>query len=119
MEVDLPLWEKLAKSEVQAKFPAEYRCWKERPDEFYMQISTPEGTRKHFPILALYQQAQQFWQEILPRHSGGTILIVAHNGINRCLISSALGIPPARYQSVLQSNCCINVLNFTGLISVS
>ncbi|MEQ9369536.1 MAG: histidine phosphatase family protein [Coleofasciculus chthonoplastes F3-SA18-01] len=114
MEVDLPLWEKLAKSDAQAKFPADYRCWKERPEDFYMEISTPEGTRKHFPVLALYQQAQQFWQEILPRHPGGTILIVAHNGINRCLLSSALGISPARYQSVLQSNCCINVLNFTG-----
>lgn len=79
-----------------------------------MEITTSEGTRKHFPVLALYQQAQQFWQEILPRHQGGTILIVAHNGINRCLLSSALGISPARYQSVLQSNCCINVLNFTG-----
>ncbi len=114
MEVDLPLWEKVAKSDARTKFPEDYRCWKERPEDFYMEISTPEGTRKHFPVLALYQQAQQFWQEILPRHQGGTILIVAHNGINRCLISSALGISPARYQSVLQSNCGINVLNFTG-----
>ena len=114
MEVDLPLWEKVAKSDARTKFPEDYRCWKERPEDFYMEITTSEGTRKHFPVLALYQQAQQFWQEILPRHQGGTILIVAHNGINRCLLSSALGISPARYQSVLQSNCCINVLNFTG-----
>jgi probable phosphoglycerate mutase len=27
---------------------------------------------------------------------------------------SALGIPAARYHSIQQSNCCINVLNFTG-----
>jgi probable phosphoglycerate mutase len=61
-----------------------------------------------------YEQAQQFWQEILSRHQGGTILIVAHNGINRCLITSALGIPPALYHSIQQSNCGINVLNFAG-----
>lgn len=114
MEVDLPLWEKLHKSDVATKFAQEYHCWKESPHEFFMTISTPEGMREHFPVLALYQQAQHFWQEILPRHQGGTILIVAHNGINRCLLTSAIGVSPSRYHSIQQSNCCINVLNFTG-----
>jgi len=114
MEIDLPLWEKLCKSEVKEKFPEEYLCWKERPHEFCMVIPTTEGAKEHFPVLALYEQAQQFWQEILSRHQGGTILIVAHNGINRCLITSALGIPPALYHSIQQSNCGINVLNFAG-----
>lgn len=115
MEIDLPLWEKLPKQDVQHKFPDDYRCWKERPHEFCMSLSTPEGSREHFPVLALYKQAQEFWQDILPRHQGGTILIVAHNGINRCLITSALGISPARYHAIQQSNCGINVLNFTGV----
>ncbi|MGQ4649512.1 histidine phosphatase family protein [Lyngbya aestuarii] len=114
MEIDLPLWERLQKSEVIEKFPEDYRCWKERPHEFCMTISTPEGAKEHFPVLTLYQQAQQFWQEILARHQGGSLLIVAHNGINRCLLSSALGISPEGYHSIQQSNCCINVLNFTG-----
>jgi len=114
MEIDLPLWEKQCRQEVQEKFPEEYLCWKERPHEFCMVIPTTEGSREHFPVLALYEQAQQFWKEILPRHQGGTILIVAHNGINRCLITSALAIPPARYHSIQQSNCGINVLNFAG-----
>jgi len=114
MEIDLPLWEKLRKSDVVEKFPEDYRRWKDRPHEFHMVVPTAEGSREHFPVLALHQQAQQFWQEILPRHQRKTILIVAHNGINRCLISTAIGIPPARYHSIRQSNCCINVLNFTG-----
>ena len=114
MEIDLPLWEKQCRQEVQEKFPDDYLCWKERPHEFCMVIPTAEGSREHFPVLALYEQAQQFWKEILPRHQGGTILIVAHNGINRCLITSALAIPPARYHSIQQSNCGINVLNFAG-----
>jgi probable phosphoglycerate mutase len=114
MEIDLPLWEKLHKSAVKEKYPDEYLCWKERPQEFCMSIPTTEGSREHFPVVALYEQAKQFWQEVLPRHQGGTILIVGHNGINRCLISSALGISPARYHSIQQSNCGINVLNFAG-----
>lgn len=114
MEIDLPLWEKLNKAEVKEKYADEYLCWKERPHEFCMSIPLNEGVRDHFPVLALHEQAKQFWQDILPRHQGETILIVAHNGINRCLLTSALGISPSCYHTIQQSNCCVNVLNFSG-----
>lgn len=114
MEIDLPLWEKMLAEDIQEKFPEEYLSWRERPQEFRMVIPTPEGSREHFPILALYEQARQFWQEILPRHNGHTLLIVAHNAINRALLSTAIGISPVNHHSIQQSNCCINVLNFAG-----
>jgi phosphoserine phosphatase len=114
MEIDLPLWEKLSKAEVKEKFADDYRCWKEHPDQFCMVMPTADGSSKYYPVLALYQQAQQFWQEILQRHQNSTVLIVAHNGINRCLISSAISVPASGYHSIQQSNCGINVLNLTG-----
>ncbi|NEO79083.1 histidine phosphatase family protein [Moorena sp. SIO4G3] len=114
MEIDLPLWQNLHKNEVKEKFPEDYQRWKERPHEFSMVIPTAVGSKEHFPVLELYKQAEQFWQEVIPLYQGGTILIVAHNGINRCLISSAIGVTPPRYHSIRQSNCGINVLNFTG-----
>ncbi len=113
MEIDLPLWEGMLLQEVRDKFPEDYRCWQQQPQELLMMVPS-EGTRKHFPVLALYEQAGQFWQEILPRHAGETILIIGHNGINRALISTALGISPNRYHSIQQSNCGISVLNFAG-----
>lgn len=112
MEIDLPLWEGMLKDEVKEKFPEDYLCWKEQPHELRMVVPKVEGTVEHFPVLSLYEQAQQFWQEVLPHHQGKTILIVGHNGINRALISTALGIPPSRYHSIQQSNCGISVLNF-------
>lgn len=111
MEIDLPLWEKLHKKAVAEQFAEDYRCWKTRPHEFYMTL--PDG-RKHYPVLALYEQAQAFWQELLAQHSGQTVMIVAHNGINRCLIMSAVGMSCDRYHTIQQSNCCINILNFSG-----
>ena len=111
MEVDLPLWEELTKDEVKAKFAVEYQQWQQQPEAFKMLL--PDG-REHFPVLSLYEQAKQFWQDTIARHPNQTIVIVAHNGINRCLISSAVGISPANYQVLQQSNCGINVLNFTG-----
>lgn len=114
MEIDLPLWEGMLLAEVQNKFPEDYRRWQQCPDELRMVVPQESGTREHFPVLALYEQARQFWQEILSRHAGETMLIVGHNGINRALISTALAISPSRYHSLQQSNCGISVLNFAG-----
>ncbi|MGL5880578.1 MAG: histidine phosphatase family protein, partial [Xenococcaceae cyanobacterium] len=75
MEIDLPLWEKLKKDDVKAKFTDDYRNWKQRPHEFKMMLEGGE----HYPVLALYEQASQFWRQILPQHPEQTILIVAHN----------------------------------------
>jgi phosphoserine phosphatase len=110
LEIDLPLWEKLPKDEVRAKFTDDYRQWQTNPQEFKMIL---EDGKEHYPVLDLYQQAQDFWRATIPQHQGQTILIVAHNGINRCLIMSALGITCDRYHSIQQSNCCINILNFS------
>ncbi|MCC5635113.1 histidine phosphatase family protein [Nostoc sp. CHAB 5844] len=114
LEIDLPLWETMLTADVEQKFADDYRIWHERPHELVMLVNNAEGTREHFPVLALYEQARQFWQEILPQHQGQTILIVGHNGINRALISTALSIPPSRYHSIQQSNCGVTVLNFAG-----
>ncbi|MDI9637472.1 histidine phosphatase family protein [Geitlerinema splendidum] len=113
-EIDLPLWEEFAKTDVKAKFPDDYRCWKDRPHEFCMNLAKPEGSQEHFPVLSLFEQAKSFWQEILPQHDGETILVVAHNGINRCLLATAIGISPEDYHGIQQSNCGISILNFAG-----
>ncbi|ERN43047.1 fructose-2,6-bisphosphatase [Rubidibacter lacunae KORDI 51-2] len=110
LEVDLPLWENLTKHDVLERYPDEYRCWHEQPHEFVMRA----GDREFAPVLELFAQARQFWEELLDRHAGGTVLIIAHNGINRSAIATAIGMDPARYQTLQQSNCGINVLNFTG-----
>jgi phosphoserine phosphatase len=110
LEIDLPVWEKHKKDDVKARFPDDYRNWKQRPHEFKMMLEGGE----HYPVLSLYEQAKSFWKKTLPEHQEQTILIVAHNGINRCLLMSAIGIKPNLYHSIQQSNCCINVLNFTG-----
>lgn len=109
-EIDIPLWENLTKDEVATQFPDEYRQWKETPNEFFMMVNG----QAHYPVRSLYAQAQEFWQDLLAKHQEQTILVVAHNGINRCLIMSAIGIHPSRYQGIQQSNCGINILNFMG-----
>ncbi|AKG20463.1 histidine phosphatase family protein [Calothrix sp. 336/3] len=113
-EIDLPLWEGMLSSEVKQNLAEDYRTWKEQPHELKMLVTRDGETQTHFPVLSLYAQAQEFWQELLSRHQGETVLVVGHNGINRALISTALGIPAARYHCIQQSNCGVSVLNFSG-----
>ncbi|MFM6188567.1 MAG: histidine phosphatase family protein [Planktothrix sp.] len=116
MEIDLPLWAGMERQAVVEQFSDEYQAWQERPHEFMMRVPTPEGEKQHFPVLALFEQAKQFWREILSCHQNQTVLVVAHNGINRCLVATALGIEPQFYQALQQSNCGISILNFTNII---
>jgi phosphoserine phosphatase len=112
MEIDLPLWEGMLRQDAIDQFPEAYRCWQQQPDKFSMKLPSKDGEIEHFPVLALFANARHFWQELLSRHKSGTILVVAHNGINRALIATASEISPAYYQSIQQSNCGISVINF-------
>jgi phosphoserine phosphatase len=123
-EIDMHTWEGRSFQAVQQFEPDAYQCWKQRPDEFRMisQASSAVSSRRAgavatavqpcYPVLDLYERVRQFWQEILPLHCGQTILIVSHGGTNRALISTALGLPPARFHSLQQSNCGISMLAF-------
>ena len=119
-EIDLPLWEEMLRSDVLEQYPEEYRAWKDHPEQFSMMVPQEAGNPaintvvERFPVLELFDRAQQFWTEALAKHDGKTIAIVAHNGINRSLIATALKISPRYYQSIQQSNCCINILKFSG-----
>lgn len=112
IEISLPLWEGLTFEQVRLQDPIAYGFWKESPHLLEMQIPGPDGPTSFLPLPALYQQARQFWQEILPQHPGETILLVCHSGISRALISTALGLGPERYQTLQKANCGISVLNF-------
>lgn len=119
-EISLPLWEGLPYQVVRSEFAEDYRRWKAQPDQFQMQVqrisaqtgSVTLANLARYPVRELYDRTQQFWQQILPRHRGETLLVVSHAGTNRALISTALGIAPSRFHLLQQSNCGISVLQF-------
>jgi phosphoserine phosphatase len=111
-ELNLLEWEGMTFEEVEKQFPEKAYQWRHSPHSLQMQTPTPEGPRTYFPVLDLFEQATQFWQEILPNHAGQTVLVVAHSGINRVLIATAMGMQPPHYRQMYQSNCGISVLNF-------
>jgi phosphoserine phosphatase len=126
-EIAMPEWEGLTFKYVRSHLAESYRCWKERPHEFQMRFTQvasscnrtstltkkdDDAARSGFPVLDLYAQAQQFWQDVLPRHADATILVVSHGGTIRALISTAIGMGCQSFHALQQSNCGVSMLNF-------
>ncbi|MCY6488923.1 histidine phosphatase family protein [Leptolyngbya sp. GGD] len=110
-EINVFLWEGMLFSEVQEKYPEMYDYWHTEPHKVRMTL--PDGSELA-PVQDLYEQAERFWRSTIPQHANQTLLIVAHSGINRALINTAIGLEPADYQRFHISNCGITVLNFSG-----
>ncbi len=115
-EIDLTAWEGLTFAEVKEKYPDDYHLWRQHPENLEL-----EGC---FPVRDLWQQARNFWQTLaqrlqtVPDNAGMVnILLVGHSGINRALISTAIGLAPHYYHRLGQDNCAISVLNFPQGIS--
>lgn len=104
-EIQMSNWQGLLYQEVKEKFIDAYNYWQNTPHLFAFN-------QTFFPVIELFKQVQQFWQNILTKHRGQTILIVAHGGTNRALISTAVGLNPEYYHSLQQSNCGISCLEF-------
>ncbi len=110
-EINILLWEGMLFTEVAEKYPEMYAHWHSEPHK--VRMTMPDGSEL-VPVEDLYQQADRFWRSTIPQHKNQTILIVAHSGINRALINTAIGLEPADYQRFHISNCGISVLNFSG-----
>ncbi len=125
-EISLSLWEGLTYVQVKRQFASQYQCWQQRPDEFELPVNSEMSVGKgaavataicspatYFPVKELYRDARCFWNKVLPRHAGSTLLIVSHSGTIHALLSTALGLSPAYHHSLQQSNCGISELTFT------
>ena len=104
-EICMSHWQGYYYQEVKEKFAQAYQCWQDTPHLF--------SFGNVYPVLELFEKARLFWQKVLRKHQGQTILIVAHGGTNRALISTAIGLQPESYHSLQQSNCGISCLEFT------
>jgi len=62
---------------------------------------------------AVLDAALDALHEVVERASG-TVLVVAHGGLNRFLLGHWLGMPPARAIGIEQNFACVNVIEFVG-----
>lgn len=59
-------------------------------------------------------RAMKAMRAILKKHPEGTVLVVAHGGTNRMLLSGILGLPIQKAFEFRQHNACINRIDVQG-----
>jgi probable phosphoglycerate mutase len=96
-------WEGLLAPEINDKDPARLRAWREEPDTVLM----PGGE-------SLRQVLDRAWQG-LSRASQGlapadTLLVVAHDAVNRVILCRVLGLPISKLWTFRQAPTTLNLL---------
>jgi probable phosphoglycerate mutase len=103
MEIAHGEWEGLLASEIRQRDGERLRAWREAPDTVQM----PGGE-------SLPQVLQRAWPAFERATSGlgmdDTLLVVAHDAVNRVLLCHVLGIPFARLWTFRQAPTTINLL---------
>jgi probable phosphoglycerate mutase len=104
-EIDHGHWEGLRRADVQQMYPEEYAAWERDP----LNVA-PEGGETGQQVLA---RALPVMNDVILRHAGQSVLVVAHKATNRLLIARWLGFDLRTYRDrIEQLPACLNLLDF-------
>ena len=119
LEIDLAPWSGVLRDELHRHDPEGERRWRMEPHR--LELQGTDG-RRYMPVLELMEQAGGFVEALLRRHALAlegdrqeTVLVVAHNGILRCLLLRLLGLPASAFPRLRLDNASISVLNLQRL----
>ena len=90
---------------MQQTYPDEYAAWESDPENM-----APKRGETGRQVLA---RARPVMDDIIRRHTGQSVLVVAHKATNRLLIAHWLGFDIRGYRDrIEQLPACLNLLDF-------
>jgi broad specificity phosphatase PhoE len=103
MEIAHGTWEGMLASEIRERDPERLRAWREAPDT----VDMPGGE-------SIHQVFDRAWAAFARACEGlgpeDTLLVVAHDAVNRVLLCHVLGIPFSRLWTFRQAPTTLNLL---------
>ena len=104
-EMNHGVWDGKTRNEIVTQYGTQIDEYDRDPYHF-----RPEGGENGEDVL---KRAAPALSQLVKKHEGQTILVVAHKTTNRLLICKFLGIDPYQYREKLaQRPACLNVLSF-------
>jgi len=101
-EVDVGIWEGRSWEDIAKEDPDAYRRFQADPGSY--------GYQGGESMQMVQDRAVPVLRAILDQHLGETIVIVAHNVVNRAFLAAMLGMPLAVSRRLMQDNGCLNFL---------
>jgi broad specificity phosphatase PhoE len=105
-DIDYGDWQGLTADEARARWPDELDTWYRHPD----WAAIPRGET----LQQVLTRAVAALREVIRNHPDDTIVLVAHDSVNRVLLLHALELPLSRYWRFKQNPCCINELDLSA-----
>lgn len=100
IEASFGQWEGKTREEFIKENPEAWAQWEKEPD------TTRAGVTGE-TALEVVERVNQFFQNAAAKHPNGTILVVAHNAVNRFYLAYKLGMPLRNYRRIVQENSSI------------
>lgn len=98
------VWEGMSFTEIKEKYPEEFEAWSDNP-----LIYSPTNGES---TLEVRDRVLPALEDIISRHNGASIAIVAHGGVNRIILCHLLGIPLENIFRVEQNFGGVSVIEF-------
>ncbi|SDD60552.1 histidine phosphatase family protein [Sporomusa acidovorans] len=106
LEINHGEWEGLLSDEVGKTYPELLVQWK----------TTVVGVTMPGPggedITAVRDRAMAAFRELAAKHQGQTVLVVAHDAVNKAVLCDILDIDLTHFWQIKQDNTCINVFEY-------
>jgi len=103
IEIDFGQWEGKTSIDFIKEDPESWQNWLSDPAAFAAGRTGETGQK-------VIQRLENFYNELLDKYDGKTILIVGHNGINRLFLSQQLGMPLKNYRKIVQENSALTLI---------
>ncbi len=101
-EISHGIWEGIHAEEIEASYPKEFRLWHTHPE----MVQMPGGEN----LEAVRRRVRNAFDEYAKEYNGKTILITAHDAVNKTVICDILNLSMDHFWQIKQDNACINVL---------
>ncbi len=103
-EIDAGDWQGMTWDEILKKHP---KLWKKRLKDI-VNIPFPNGEN----LLDVAKRIRPVIQELVDKHQGEEIVVVAHGGVNRIIMLDAIGAPLESLFSIEQDFGCLNSIDY-------
>ena len=97
-------WQGLSHDEVAQAHPHLYPRWLETPH----RVKFPHGES----LRQVRLRGMASLKEVVARHDGRVILLVAHQVVNKVLVCAMLGLDNSHFWRIQQDNACLNVFEY-------
>lgn len=102
-ELSLGRWEGLTRQEAADRYPEEA--------EFRFRDLATGKVKGGESLVDLRARVLPALEEVIERHAGETVCVVAHGGVNRVVLSDAMGLGLENFFRVEQDYGCLNVID--------